>query len=161
VSLPGRRRDQLLRGLEPRLRRHRDGEGVLEDLADVVERVDLIAHALHEIGRVGDRRRRTERDRVAVRGSRGQGVEADCSGGAVTVADHDLLAELLGERARHRAADDIDAAAGGERDDHVDRTRRPSLRLRTGREERELQGDGKPASPSHDVSSQHGGRPAL
>src|SRR5262249_13178896 len=52
-----------------------------------------------------------------------------------------------------RAADDVDPAAGGERDDHVERTRRPSLRLRFGGDDRKRQRGGKPAGPCHDVPS--------
>ena len=55
-------------------------------------------------------------------------IETNCAARAVAVADHDLLVKPLTQRAGDRARDHVDAAAGGKRHDHLDRTRRPALR---------------------------------
>ncbi len=111
---------QILRGLVRRVRTDRDRERILEHLADIVEGFRIVADALHEIRRIGDRRRRPEAERVAVRRSRGERAEADGAAGAVAVLHDDALTELLGQRGRDRAADQVHAAARSERNDHLD-----------------------------------------
>ena len=55
-------------------------------------------------------------------------AEAERAGGAVAVEHDDVLARPAARSLRQRAADHVDAAAGGKRDDHLDLPRRPALR---------------------------------
>ena len=95
--------EQILRGLVRRVRADRDRERVLEHLADIVEGFRIVAHALDEIRRIRDRRRRTEAERVAVgrgapRARRSRWCRRRRRGSDTTTA----LTELLG-RARPRS----------------------------------------------------------
>jgi hypothetical protein len=70
------------------------------------------------------------------------------------VFDHHRLAELLLQRLRDDAADDVGAAAGSERDDHAHRPLRPVLRRGVDRAEEQCGGDGEQAaSRQHQRSS--------
>ena len=64
-------------------------------------------------------------------GARG-GFHADVAGGAAAVIDHDLAAELRGERLGDEARHDVHAAAGRERRDQPDRLAGVGLARREG-----------------------------
>src|SRR5262249_45737166 len=67
-------------------------------------------------------------ERVAVLVGARDRLVAERAGGAGPVLDHHRLAEPLLQRLGDDAADDVGAAAGPERHDHLDRPLRPVLR---------------------------------
>ncbi len=114
--------EQILRGLVRRVRPDRDRERVLEHLADIVEGFRIVAHALHQIGRIGDRRRRPEAERVSRPARRlASAPKPSVPPAPSRFCTTTLLSELLGKRCCDRAADQIDAAATGrKRNDDLD-----------------------------------------
>ena len=115
--------EQIIGGLEFRVRADRNREDILENLADVLERVGVVANSFHQMGRVGDRRGWSEAENVPVGRRLRELAEAYRTGSAFAVDDDDVLPELLRERGSNRAADDVDAAACRECNDHLDVSR--------------------------------------
>ena len=124
------RGDQRLDVLVGRVRPHHDEQARGRDLPDPVERVDrVVAHLLgHDRG--DDLARGLDADRVAVLRRIGDRLVAEQPSGARPVLHDDGLTELLLHALRDDARDDVGAAAGAERDDHLDGLRRVVLRRR-------------------------------
>src|SRR5665213_1713931 len=122
--------DQLLDVVGREIRPRHDHQAGSRYLADRRKRGQhVVRHLLGGDG--GDNLARGhDSDRVTVgRGARDIVVAQDATG-ARFVFDDDGLAELGLHRIRQDAADDVGAAAGPERDDHVDGTLRKVLRWR-------------------------------
>ena len=118
--------------------------GVFDEFLEIVDR-QVLAHDQHrrDFGNQRDRREigrrvverplverlvlgvgadRAELDRVAVRRRLGDAQAAGHAAGAADIFDDDLLAEHFAHALPDHAAEHVGRAAGGERDDHGDRT---------------------------------------
>ena len=103
--------------------------------------------------------RRRQQDRVAVRRRLGDGVGGDDTAGARLVFDHDRLAQIFSHLRGHHARDDVDRAAGRERQQQTDRPFRifgeagPGLRQnqreRSQRQRGGLESFHRPTPPGH------------
>ena len=112
-------------------RKARDQRDRREVLEPVIRQV-LADHGAHHAGDG------VIEQRVAVGRGAHDRVDADGAAGAALVLHHHLLAEHVGELLRGHARGEIDAAAGRQRNDELDRPRRIAvLRRRRMRRERE------------------------
>ncbi len=134
--------DQLLQRLDALGRRD---HGHVGDGAERDDRREIAGRIVGDV-RIGRGRRGmrggVDQDGVAVGlGLRDQGG-ADGAARSSAVLDHDGLAELGRERIEHDAPDDIERAAGRERDHGADRSRRPGLREGARRQRRQREPGG-------------------
>src|SRR5580692_625735 len=117
-------RDRL--GRKRRIDRHDQRRAL-----DAGDRRDIAREAEIEIGveRGIDRARGSrEQQRVAVGGRMRDRGGADIGAGAAAVLDDDLLADALRQRLSDEARNDVEGAAGRNRDDQMHRPRRIGLR---------------------------------
>jgi hypothetical protein len=141
VQFPGMRLgviDQLLDRAKRRIRRHQQdvlGGGDQHDGIEVLDRVELRARLQRHVDR---ERLRAEMERVAVRRRLRRGGGADVAASARAVLDDDVLPPRLGELLGDDAAERVDGAAGGKRDQHAHGPLGIALRrcARIGREQR-------------------------
>ena len=121
--------DQLFHIVGGKIRPRHDQKARARDLRHRRQCGGVVRHVLAR-HRGDDLARGHDAERVAVgRGVRDQLIAEDAAG-ARLVLDDDRLAEPLLHGVGEDAADDVGAAAGAERDDDMDRLRRPVLRRR-------------------------------
>src|SRR5882672_2630630 len=118
------RLQNILSGLETRVRTGSHDKYCFEYLAYVAERIRIESYILDEIGRVGNRRGGTKTNDVTIGRGRRERTEPDCSRRAVTVYHDHGLFDLVRQGRGDRPAVDVETAARGERDDHLDRAGR-------------------------------------
>ena len=100
--------------------------------ADHADRLEVLDRV---VGRLGDRRkdrhhrRPAPEQRVAIGRRTGHGLSRNGAVAADPILDHELLPERLAQALAGQARNDVDVAAGRERDDDPDRPLRPSRRL--------------------------------
>ncbi len=125
--------DQLLDVIGGKIGARHDDQAGGCDLRDRIECGERIVaqRLVHDRG--DDLARGHDAERIAVLLGAGDGLVAQRAGGARTVFDHHGLAELLLQRLRDDAADDVGAAAGPERHNHAHAALRPILRARGAR----------------------------
>ena len=124
-------RDQLGKGLHGRLRARRDDGGYFGQQSDRRKvALGVVLHVLVNELVDGARTVGGKQQCVAIRLSPCHGRAADISGSARAIFDNETSAELLGQLHGERTRQAIGGAAGGERHDDGDGTRRPAIRCR-------------------------------
>ena len=144
VSLPGilpcRRRTARRASWPGRSDGARTMNGPLATMRDRNEIRDrIVGQRLEGIGIGDERGRGREQEGVAVGRRARRRLRADRVAGARPVLDDDLLAERARQPVAEQPADDVGRAAGGLRDDELDRLRGPALRVGAGGREQQRQ----------------------